>query len=128
MNNLRTLVFGFLLILSTQVFSQNKLEKLKYIPTIEMATKNTELLDQYLHLNETQKDQIQDLNEDLITKRKDIINNTSVFKLRSALKPLREDYSNRLDTILNTEQKTLYTSSTKTEIKEKMSVWIEEYK
>ena len=119
------LIVFTILTASTAQAQMSLLKTLKSTPAKEVADKKTDIMKEVLDLNSEQLESVASMNLDFAERRKKIIEDTSMFKLRGALKPLNEEEDQKLIALLTDSQKTLYEDSGKEEIRKQMRAWLD---
>jgi CTP-dependent riboflavin kinase len=98
---------------------------MKATPATEMATKMTALLQEKLALSDEQTTKIQPIMLEDATKKKDIVENGSIFTIRGKMKSLQKETKSKLAKILTTEQIKLYQDGVSEEVQEEFKAWID---
>lgn len=115
-------------LLSTQAFSQSRLAKMKATSATEMAEKLTSLMQEKLSLSNEQTTTVKPIMLEDAKKKKDIIENSSMFTIRGKMKSLQKETKSKLQNILTADQIKLYQDSVSEEIQEEFKAWIDSQK
>ncbi|MEM6719552.1 MAG: hypothetical protein AAF611_09570 [Bacteroidota bacterium] len=115
-------------LLSTQAFSQSRLTKMKATPATEMADKMTSMIQEKLSLSEEQAASVKPIMLEDAQKKKDIIENSSMFTIRGKMKSLQKETKGKLQHILTADQLKLYQDSVSEEMQEEFKAWIDSRK
>ena len=120
-------IIAFTLI-STTLFSQSRMDKMKATPATEMAEKMTSMLQEKLALSDEQTTQVKPIMLEDAKQKKDILENSSIFTIRGRMKSLQKETKGKLASILTEDQIKLYKDRVADEMQDEFKAWIDSRK
>ncbi len=113
---------------SSNGFSQSRMAKMKATPATEMGKKMTSMLKEKLSLSDDQVVKVSPIMLEDATKKKEILENGSIFTMRGKMKSLDKETTSKLKEVFTTEQMKRYEDSVSDEMKDEFRTWINQRK